>query len=409
MGCIVCGLELDYDRLLSYEEDRFVGRPKYIFQTILGLHKEHPPVDEPYLLSTLHEGVVKYYNREKKKINLNDIDSYFAKLEESFQRRELSKLAISLKDNRLSANERLDLINGCIDGLYTGQDIFTTDIGSIAQEVLGQIGEKNKRSVMYGIKSLDQLTGGMLNGEFVVIAGRPSMGKSALALQIHINASIYNDIPTAFFSLEMGKFQPAHRIISNMGEINLGKWRTYDFTKADFNKIEKISKKLAQYKLYISQTPQYSMAGIEREIKRLKKKYGIKLVTIDYLQLMLKTENKHSELGTISKTIKQLAVTCDIPIIALSQLNRNVEKRNPPKPMLSDLSESSSLENDSDTVILLYRPSYYDRTIKEMERQGLDDPRMWILETEIAKQRNGRTGEIKCLFNRKFQKIWGES
>ena len=256
----------------------------------------------------------------------------------------------------------------------------------------------NKTSVTgvpSGFSDLDRLTRGLQPGELVVVAARPSMGKTAFTLNIAANVAVKHNKPVAFFSLEMGAPQIVDRLISAESRVNLADLNTGHIRKKDYETLATAAEKLDESPLYIDGTAALSIAGLRSKARYLVHKHNVELIILDYLQLMrsaLTYDNKATEVGEISKGLKTLAQELQIPVIALSQLNRGVESRTDKRPMMSDLRESGAIEQDADIVALLYREEYYlrDRTPKELEG---------ISEIIIAKNRNGPTGFFKLRFS----------
>lgn len=244
-----------------------------------------------------------------------------------------------------------------------------------------------------GLYDLDNFLQGLKNSDFMILAARPSMGKTAFALNIASHLSIKKDTPVVFFSLEMSSNQLIHRIFSSRGLIPLFNLKSGNLDDAHTQKLIKVSNKLSQSKLIINDeiSNLMSLRSISRKLKR---ENDIKLIIIDYLQLLEGTrrENRNLEISEISRSLKILAKELDIPIIVLSQLSRSVESRQIKKPMLSDLRESSSLEQDADIVMFLYREDYYN---PETENKNITD-------VIVAKNRNGPTGTIPVYFHKEY-------
>ena len=244
-----------------------------------------------------------------------------------------------------------------------------------------------------GLYDLDNFLQGLKNSDFMILAARPSMGKTAFALNIASHLPIKKDTPVVFFSLEMSSNQLIHRIFSSRGLIPLFNLKSGNLDDAHTQKLIKVSNKLSQSKLIINDeiSNLMSLRSISRKLKR---ENDIKLIIIDYLQLLEGTrrENRNLEISEISRSLKILAKELDIPIIALSQLSRSVESRQIKKPMLSDLRESGSLEQDADIVMFLYREDYYN---PETENKNITD-------VIVAKNRNGPTGTIPVYFHKEY-------
>lgn len=244
-----------------------------------------------------------------------------------------------------------------------------------------------------GLYDLDNFLQGLKNSDFMILAARPSMGKTAFALNIASHLSIKKDTPVVFFSLEMSSNQLIHRIFSSRGLIPLFNLKSGNLDDAHTQKLIKVSNKLSQSKLIIKDEIS-NLMSLRSIARKLKRENDIKLIIIDYLQLLEGTrrENRNLEISEISRSLKILAKELDIPIIALSQLSRSVESRQVKKPMLSDLRESGSLEQDADIVMFLYREDYYN---PETENKNITD-------VIVAKNRNGPTGTIPVYFHKEY-------
>ena len=242
-----------------------------------------------------------------------------------------------------------------------------------------------------GIIDLDKLTAGFQNGDLIILAGRPSMGKTALALTIARNAAIENKSATAIFSLEMSSDQLGQRLLTSEARVDNALVRRGS-PNIKWKNINIASGKLAQAPLYIDDTPALSILDLRSRARRLKRERNIELLIVDYLQLMQgpkNSENRQNEISQITQSLKALAKELDIPVIALSQLSRAVEQRTKKEPMLSDLRESGAIEQDADLVIFLYRPAVYDK--EDQDLKGL----AYLI---VAKQRNGPTGRVTATF-----------
>ena len=259
-----------------------------------------------------------------------------------------------------------------------------------------------------GIIDLDNVTAGFRKSDLIVIAGRPSMGKTALALSVARNAALESKVPTAIFSLEMSSDQLAQRLLSSEARIDGQKARTGRLQPARWKDITIASGKLADAPLFIDDTPALSILDLRSRARRLKREENIELLIVDYLQLMQgprRSENRQQEISSITQSLKALAKELDIPVIALSQLSRAVESRTDKRPVLSDLRESGAIEQDADVVIFLYRPFVYDD--KKVDQKGL----AYLI---VAKQRSGPTRTVKATFIDTYARFenytdWSES
>ena len=246
----------------------------------------------------------------------------------------------------------------------------------------------------------DRLTSGLQKSDLILLAARPSMGKTALALNMAMNAALANNI-VAVFSLEMSKEQLGHRLLSSYSGINSQKLSTGNFDTDEFNELVEALNYLTDTKLFIDDTAGITVLELRSKARKIKNEYGLDLIVIDYLQLMQGNSrkgvdyNRQQEISEISRNLKALARELKVPILALSQLSRGVELRADKRPMLSDLRESGSLEQDADIVMFLYREEYYD---KESENTNM-------AELVIAKNRNGPTTTVNLQFNKECMRF----
>ena len=248
-----------------------------------------------------------------------------------------------------------------------------------------------------GIKDLDAKTSGFQKGDMVLIAARPSMGKTTFALNIAENAALREGKSVVIFSLEMSKEQLAYKLLCSEANVDMLKLRTGTLDDQDWESIARATGPLSKAKIYIDDTAGVSVMEMRSKCRKLKMEYGIDLILIDYLQLMSgsSSENRQQEVSEISRSIKALAKEMQCPVIALSQLSRAPEQRADHRPMLSDLRESGSIEQDADVVMFLYRDEYYN---KESEDRG-------VAECIIAKQRNGPVGTVKMAWLGQFSRF----
>ncbi|HET8692435.1 MAG TPA: replicative DNA helicase [Steroidobacteraceae bacterium] len=247
------------------------------------------------------------------------------------------------------------------------------------------------RGVPTGFTLLDKKTAGLQAGDLVVIAGRPSMGKSTLAVNIAEYAAIEKNVPAAIFTMEMSSEQMTLRMISSLGRVSASHLRTGQFNDEDWSRIQGAMAQLQNAPIYLDESPALTPTELRARARRLKRERGLGLVIVDYLQLMQvpgTKENRATEISEISRGLKALAKELQVPVIAISQLNRAVEQRTDKKPVMSDLRESGAIEQDADLIALIYREEVYDQNTT---RRGIAD----II---IAKQRNGPVGEVQLTF-----------
>ena len=249
-----------------------------------------------------------------------------------------------------------------------------------------------------GFADLDELTNGLHPGQMVIVAARPGMGKSTLALDLARSASIKNGLTSVIFSLEMSQIEITMRLLSAEATVSLAHIRGGRMSEQDWNRVSTKMGQVAEAPMFIDDSPNLTMMEIRAKARRLKQRHDLRLVVIDYIQLMTsgkKVESRQVEVSEFSRQLKLLAKELELPVVALSQLNRGPEQRNDKRPMLSDLRESGSLEQDADLVILLNRPDLYD---KESDRAGEAD-------FDVAKHRNGPTKTIKVVFQGHYSRF----
>jgi replicative DNA helicase len=245
-----------------------------------------------------------------------------------------------------------------------------------------------------GFYDLDRMTSGLQAGDMVVLAARPSMGKTAFAINIAEHVALNEGLPVAVFSMEMGASQLAVRIVGSIGRIDQGHLRTGKLSDDEWPRLTEAIEKLRTVSLHIDETPGLTPSELRANARRLARQCGkLGLIVVDYLQLMSGSsssggDNRATELGEISRGLKMLAKELQCPVIALSQLNRSVETRTDKRPMMSDLRESGAIEQDADIIMFIYRDDYYNKDSKEPG----------VAEIIIGKQRNGPTGTVKLAF-----------
>ena len=260
----------------------------------------------------------------------------------------------------------------------------------------------NRPDGVYGVPTdfieLDELTGGLHGGQMIVIAARPGVGKSTLALDIARSAAIHHHMATVFFSLEMSRTELAMRILSAEGKISMGRLKKGDLDTEGWTNLATLQGRIDSAPLFIDDSPNMTLVEIRAKCRRLKQRNDLKLVVLDYLQLMSsgkKVESRQQEVSEFSRSLKLLAKELDVPVIALSQLNRGSEQRTDKRPMVSDLRESGSIEQDADMVILLHREDMYNP----------DSDRVGEADMIIAKHRGGPTRTIPLAFSGKYSRF----
>lgn len=246
-----------------------------------------------------------------------------------------------------------------------------------------------------GFKDLDKKTAGLQPSDLIIVAGRPSMGKTSFAMNLAENAAIKHNIPVAVFSMEMASLQLVMRLFSSLGQIEQGKLRTGNLDDLDWPKLTSAMNLLQKSKIFIDETPALSPAELRARARRLKREHDIGLIVVDYLQLMSvpdTRENRATEIAEISRSLKAIAKELNIPVVALSQLNRSLEQRPNKRPVMADLRESGSIEQDADLILFIYRDEVYNQ----------ESPDKGKAEIIIGKHRNGEIGTVDLAFQGKW-------
>lgn len=260
--------------------------------------------------------------------------------------------------------------------------------------------KENITGLPSGFGDLDRYTAGMHKGDLIIVAGRPGMGKTAFALCVAMNACMVRREPVVFFSLEMPKEQLANRLLCSEARVDAGKLRTGNLSRDDWPRLAGAAGTLSELPIWLDDTPGMTLMELRAKTRRLKSEHGLSLIVIDYLQLMrsgVRNDSREQEISEISRSLKALAKELELPIIALSQLNRGVESRGnkDKRPQISDLRESGAIEQDADTIIFIYRDEVYNP----------ESPDKGVAEIIIGKQRAGPTGIVRCAFRREYTRF----
>jgi len=275
------------------------------------------------------------------------------------------------------------------------------ELGELLQETYDklQTDEGMRTGIETGFFELDEMTNGLQPGEMIIVAARPSMGKTALALNMAEHMAATSKQPCAVFSLEMSRQQLAQRLLCSRSGVDSHKLRRNQLRDEDFGKLALTVGELSEAPLFIDDTPGLTLLGLRAKARRLAARHDIKAVFVDYLQLMSApgSESRQQEVSNLSRGIKALARELNIPVICLSQLNRAAEQREGHRPRMSDLRESGSIEQDADVVMMLHRESYFHRGEEEWAAENPD--KVNEAELIIAKQRNGPTGAVRLIFD----------
>jgi replicative DNA helicase len=397
-------------------EDFYKEAHRQIFNGIMELYDRNEPADLVTLVDNLRTkgvleviGGITYLSNLVSSVPTTANIKYYAKIvEEKSTLRKLIKSSSGIMEKCYSDSEDVPVIidRAEKDIFDISQKITTHDLepmSRLLEKGFNQIELlcKNKGAVTgipSGFPELDNKTSGFQRGDMVLIAARPSMGKTAFALNIASNAAIRHSDSVAVFSLEMSKDQLVQRLLCSEASVDMLKLRTGNLNEDDWVRMAKCAGPMAGSKMFIDDTPGVSVTEMRSKCRRLKIEHGLDLIVVDYLQLMQgreRTENRQQEVSDISRSLKALAKEMDAPVIALSQLSRAPEVRADHRPILSDLRESGSIEQDADVVMFLYRDEYYN---KESDKKN-------IAEVIIAKQRNGPTGTTELAFIGQYTKF----
>ena len=393
-----------------------------IYKIIIFMHQNKLSIDVLTLITFLQDnGLLKKIGGIKVLIelisqvpNLVYLEEYIRLVKDKFLRRTLIKLGYEIINSGYITNTSLEnLISNFENKLFSLVTEMKPQTLCSSAELLNNIfielKEKSLNPILPGLSSgfydLDLLTQGFQRSDLIIIAGRPSMGKTALGLNIALNIMKKSKLPVLFFSLEMSKEQIMYRLLSIEANINQARLKSGKLYQNDWAKLNKIMKIMSKLPFFIDDTADLSIQDIRSKIKTLLfEQNQIGLIIIDYLQLMQnpisKTENRVQELSIITRALKNLARQFNVPIITLSQLSRNVENRVDKKPILSDLRESGSIEQDADLVLMLYKNK--NLNINQIETQN----NYYLTELIIAKQRNGPTGNVQLRFDQKKTKFF---
>ena len=387
-----------------------------IYKAIIFMYKNKLPIDILTLITFLQDnGLLEKIGGVKVLIelisqvpNLVYLEEYIRLVKDKFLRRSLIKLGYEIINSGYITNISLEGMIGNFENKLFNlvTDMKTQKLFSSAEllnSVFFELKEKSLNPSLPGLSSgyedLDSLTQGFQKSDLIIIAGRPSMGKTALGLNISLNVIKESKLPVLFFSLEMSKEQIMYRLLSIEANISQTRLKSGKLYQTDWVKLNKVINVMSKFPFFIDDTPDLSIQDIKSKIKTiLFEQAQIGLIVIDYLQLMQnpksQLENRVQELSQITRALKNIARQFNVPIIALSQLSRNVENRMDKKPILSDLRESGSIEQDADLVIMLYQNK--DSNMKQNENRDY-----YLTELIIAKQRNGPIGTIQLKFDQK--------
>lgn len=396
-------------------EDFYRQAHQRLFQVMVDLSEKGMPVDVVTLTAELQDrklldeiGGVSYLTELTSVIPTAANVVYYAKIvEEKALLRRLIQTATQIAMNGYSGGEEVDEIIDAAERqiLEIGQRQIRggfVPIRDVLMETYQQIeqlhyNQDGLRGIATGFVDLDRMTSGFQKSDLIIIAARPSMGKTAFALNVAQNVAMRTGETVAIFNLEMSASQLVTRMIAAEGNIDAQVFRTGQLQEEDWEKVTMAMSSLSEAPIFIDDTPGVSVYDIRAKLRRLQSEHGLGLVIIDYLQLISGRggDSRQQEISEISRSLKLMARELNVPVISLSQLSRAVEQRQDKRPMLSDLRESGSIEQDADIVAFLYRDDYYNE----------DSEKKNIAEVIIGKQRNGPVGKVELLFLKNYNKF----
>ncbi|HDU1323768.1 TPA: replicative DNA helicase [Staphylococcus pseudintermedius] len=415
-------------------ESFYRGAHQHIFRAMMDLNEDGKDIDIVTVLDRLtQEGVVneaggpQYLAEITSNVpTTRNIQYYTDVVFKNAVKRKLIHTADSIAND--GYNDELDLdtvLNDAERRILELSSTCESDGFKDIRDVLGQVYDNAEQldqnsgqtpGIPTGYRDLDQMTAGFNRNDLIILAARPSVGKTAFALNIAQKVATHEDQYTVgIFSLEMGADQLATRMICSSGNVDSNRLRTGTMTEEDWNRFTVAVGKLSRTKIFIDDTPGVRITDIRSKCRRLKQEHGLDMIVIDYLQLIQgsgsrASDNRQQEVSEISRMLKAIARELECPVIALSQLSRGVEQRQDKRPMMSDIRESGSIEQDADIVAFLYRDDYYNRGDGDdddddggFEPQTNDEN--GEIEIIIAKQRNGPTGTVKLHFMKQYNKF----
>lgn len=407
LGCMLTDKDSVISAIEVLKEDAFYREDnRAIYAAILGLYAKSEPIDIITVKAELVEngnfervGGLEYLASLPERVPTTaNVDKYIKIVDEKAMLRNLINSANELVALGFNETEEVDQIMDMAEkkifdlsqkknakGYTHLKDVLVESFAKL-EELYNQKGRLS--GISSGFSDLDLKTSGLHNSDLIIVAARPAMGKSAFAINIATNVAIQSSKPVAIFNLEMSKEQVGNRILCCEAMVDSNKIRTGQIEDDDWVKLASTLGRLSETPIYIDDTAGISIMEIRAKCRKLKLERDIGLVVIDYLQLIqgsgTKNSSREQEISEISRSLKILAKELDIPVIALSQLSRSVEKRDDKRPMLSDLRESGAIEQDADIVIFLYRDDYYNE----------DSEKKNVAEVILAKHRGGSTGTV---------------
>lgn len=396
-------------------EDFYSPAHQKIYQNMLELYEHNSPIDEVTLGNLLEAKHLSEktggtdYLIELVQVTpvVENADYYVKILQQMRQRRDILVATQEIVRSTTEGAQNVDVVVDRATEIFRAfeneSDLGPAKLGDVLLENFKKLEELSHMTnpitgVPTGFEELDELTRGFQAGDLLILAGRPSMGKTALAMNIAQYASVHAENQVSVFSLEMPKEQIAMRLLGGEAKVEMSKLWTGNLDNQDWDQLAVAAARMMDVKVWIDDTPTITPAHIRRTIRQIQKRHALGLIIVDYLQLMKSTErilHREQEISEISRTLKAIAKEFKVPVLALSQLNRDLERRPDKRPKMADLRESGAIEQDADMIMFIYRDEVYN---EESEDKGL-------AELIIAKNRNGATKTIKLAFLKQYTKF----
>ena len=422
---IIGGVMLDnqvYDKIETVlcETDFYRVEHRILYQAIMQLARKGHPFDVVTLLDTLKStnqlddagGEAYLFELANNTPSVANVSAYAEIVREKSVQRQLISIAGEIADSAYNPGTRevSDLLDFAESKVFaiaeqTGIDSGPENIKSILVKTVEKIDALYQNGdsltgVSTGLKDFDAMTSGLQPSDLVIVAGRPSMGKTTLVMNMAEHAAIQGDKPVLVFSMEMPADSLAMRMISSLGRIEQHNIRTGKLVDDDWPRLTSAVHMLSESKLFVDDTPALSPSELRARARRIAKEHGqLGLIVVDYLQLMkvpgFKADNRTAEISEISRSLKSLAKELSVPLVALSQLNRSLEQRQDKRPVMSDLRESGAIEQDADLICFIYRDEVYNE----------ESPDKGVAELIISKQRNGPIGKVRVAFLGKYTRF----
>ncbi len=408
--CMLASMMLDRELIglivqITNRDDLYQADHQIMFDVLVKLYEQNRPVDAVILRDELGKrqlleevGGTAYLGQILNTVPSAAHGQHYARIvrEKALLRQLISASNDILRDAYAPHEQAESVLDNAEKRIFeiaskkVGQSMVAME--TVLYEVFESIEKRGQRGIETDYFELDDMLNGLQNGEMIIVAARPSMGKTSLAMNIVENVAC-RDVPCAVFSLEMSKQQLAQRMLCSRGRIDAHKLRRGMLSAEEYQHLANVVGELAKAPIWVDDSPGLTPLELRAKARRLKLQHDIKLIMIDYMQLMDNPgpENRQQQISEISRNIKALARELNVPVMALSQLNRASEGRDGHRPRMSDLRESGSIEQDADVIMLLHREDYYKMSDPDFQPDN-------IAEIIIAKQRNGPTGTVKLTF-----------